>query len=123
MFGTGFVFTVMLLQVHVYTLGTLLPETQIREQLLAGSLFGSFRKDPEHDAYLSRRDAYTGVWFSYVDLDVTREREIEECNQRLLIGKTELFLSLDVVHRLLHFIQGFVSSLEAHPLLSTGMYI
>lgn len=104
----------------MYTLGTALDESETKKHLLAGSLFAEVSKDLEYTEYLQQREAYDAVWFSYRDLDVMEGREIEECNEKLVIGKTLLFLSPDVIHRLMHFIQSFLDTLEAHPLLSNG---
>ena len=105
----------------MYSLGTVLDESQTKKHLLAESLFAEVSEDPEYTEYLRQREAYDAVWFSYHDLDVMEGREVEECNEKLVIGKTLLFLSPDVLHRLMHFIQSFLDTLEAHPLLSNGM--
>ena len=107
----------------MYTLGTVLDEAQTKMHLLAGSLFANVSEDPEYTEYLRQREAYNAVWFSYHDLDVMEGREVEECNEKLVIGKALLFLSLDVIHRCIHFIQSFLDTLEAHPLLSNGVWL
>ena len=112
------------MQVHVYALGTPPDEPKTSQELLAGSLFDSATTgacDPKHTEYLRQREAYNAVWFSYEDLDVGEGREVEECTERVVFGETSLFLSLDTLHRLQHFVQSFISTLEAHPLLSRGV--
>lgn len=109
-------------QVPVYSLSE--PDEFSEEKLVAGSLFDqSTAIGPDHDVYLKHRDVFKGVWFSYRNVDVNTDLEVEQCSERMIVGETRLLLTADVIHRLLAFMRSFFESLEASPLLSRGQSI
>lgn len=70
--------------------------------------------------WLQYKSEYSAVWFSYEYYDITKEREVEICNEDVRLGEQRILLSADVVHRLQFYIERFLRSLEAMPLISQG---
>ncbi len=64
---------------------------------------------------------YKGVWFTYEYYDVALgQRVVEECEERVEVGRLEAVLCPDTLHCLQHFWQAYNQSLEANPPFSEG---
>ena len=68
----------------------------------------------------SRAEVFTAAWLTYEYYDIGPIRKMEECTEILQLGRAEVIVSLDVVHRLQHFYRAYSRSLEANPLFSEG---
>ncbi len=70
--------------------------------------------------WLQPRDCYQAIWFSYEYYDKGPTREREECKENVIIGEQCFIVSPDVVHRIRFFVEHFLNSLDAAPLISQG---
>lgn len=75
---------------------------------------------PSPQYWLQYKSEYSAVWFTYEYYDITKEREVEICNEEVRLGEQRVLLSADVVHRLEFYIERFLRSLEVMPLISQG---
>lgn len=67
---------------------------------------------------------YKGVWFTYEYYDIAPgQRVVEECEERLEVGRVEGVICPDSLHCLQHFRQAYNQSLEANPLFSEGKHV
>ena len=70
--------------------------------------------------WLQPRECYQAVWFSYEYYDKGPTREREECKENVIIGEQCFIVTPDVVHRIRFFVEHFLNSLDAVPLISQG---
>ena len=114
---------------HIYSLGTPRSSTCITG-VVSGTFFESLEGtsvDATSGEGLSPKDwlqwkqQYQAAWFSYEYYDKKEpERREEECQEKVRIGEQNIVVSPDVVHRVWFFVNGFLKSLEAVPLVSQG---
>ncbi len=103
------------------------PDT-LSQELLRGSLF-----DPAHsnsvtidlppltkDELARVGEAFKSLWISYLYFDVVASRSIEECLERVAVGRSKMVVSPDIVHRLQHFWSAYSLSMETTPSSSKG---
>ena len=70
--------------------------------------------------WLQPRECYQAVWFSYEYYDKGLTIEREECRENVVIGEQCFIVTPDVVHRIRFFVEHFLNSLDAVPLISQG---
>ncbi len=117
------------LQIPIFSSGEHpLDSSTLSEELLRGSLF-----DPTHSnsatidlppvtkEELARvGKAFQSLWISYLYFDVSASRVMEECFERVAVGRSKMAVSPDVVHRLQHFWTAYSQCMEAKPSSSKG---
>ncbi len=112
-------------QISVFTLGRSNPPSD-PEGILRGTLFGRGGEGeegviPSGEGRMMGGEDYKGVWFTYEYYDVAPgQRSVEECEERVEVGRVEGVVCADLVHCLQHFQRAYRQSLEANPLFSEG---